>query len=267
MKYAASIYKGGTLIDATFGNYQDYKDKGLICPFCNEAVYWVRGHIRGNYEVAPAWHHYKMSSNSVYCEKRSLTSQGKEELKQLQSQAKGQRLKLFNRRFIEIYMHKKSFGMSYTKMKRLCNKALGEDCKMVLEVSKQNWDPDLIVSKLPETIRRISRDERVIEAIAMHPAFNPDFLPASEVKEQILPEKYPVLRMKILSEVVHWIVTDSAKDAWEFVMLGAILDYIEVTRPPYDLGSIAEMLLFSFTLTDWVEAINSLPEPTRGLGF
>src|SRR4028119_406439 len=107
MKLASSLYKGGELLDASEPDYECSKEFGMVCPFCKEAVFLAREHTRNNSNVRASWRHYWVSTQSTFCEERALSVQGKEILKQLQPEARGQRLKLFNRRFWEIYRYEK----------------------------------------------------------------------------------------------------------------------------------------------------------------
>jgi hypothetical protein len=85
--------------------------------------------------------------------------------------------------------------------------------------------------------------------------------------EEIVDVKISVLRFKILSEVVEWLGTKSALDSFARVFYLAFIDCLESLPPPIHSQSIAEMMIVSLTLTDWPQAIESLKEKTRAIGF
>lgn len=112
MRYSKSMYWAGWVIDADECDYNSSKQLGLLCPFCSEAVYLIRGYTRKMAEsgkehaIRASFGHYESESKSDVdvCELRSTRPEGKEYIEKLKMEGRNQRLKLFNRRFIEIFM-------------------------------------------------------------------------------------------------------------------------------------------------------------------
>lgn len=102
MKEAISIYLGGQVIDAADCNYESAKNLGLKCPFCDSAVF-LRSHsvrrIKGKDKIFGAYFsHYSCGNGeSLECEKRSISKQGKEQIERIKIERRNQRLQLYNR--------------------------------------------------------------------------------------------------------------------------------------------------------------------------
>ena len=116
MKEAKSIYKGGEIVYASECNYESAKKLGIVCPFCNEPLFWRDEFAR----LAPKtkdivivdshFAHYANVDGSV-CEKRSITPEGRAFIEQISSESRGQRLKLFEKYFLK--MVSKSLDLTY----------------------------------------------------------------------------------------------------------------------------------------------------------
>ena len=72
MKTAISLYLGGNIVDAGNGDYSASRNLGLVCPFCRDAVFWVKPHdgvpprkLRLGKPVSASWKHYKLSIDST----------------------------------------------------------------------------------------------------------------------------------------------------------------------------------------------------------
>lgn len=267
MQLASSLYQGGKLISAVDGNYAIARELGLICPFCKEAVFFAKEHVRNSSQVAASWRHYKMSAESTYCEKRALSKEGKAILRQLQPQAHNQRLKLFNRRFWDIFKHNKVIPPN---LRKTCLKFVDEETlDRMVRHCWERWDVEAIVRSLPSKIQfRISHNTEVAQAIRNHPALQGlDEEIVDKTVEEFARCNFSILRHKILSEVVAWLGTKTAMPAFEKLIQLSLIDCLEVLPPPIHSQSVAEMALLSLTLTDWEGAIAALDEKTRAIGF
>lgn len=101
MLEARSMYFGGEIIGADECDYQTSRELGLICPFCNSAVFIRSESVRQTKNklqlVRPYFAHYPTGTdNSADCEKRARSKQGREKIEAIKIQAKNQRLRLYN---------------------------------------------------------------------------------------------------------------------------------------------------------------------------
>lgn len=213
-----------------------------------------------------AWKHYHMTADSAYCDRRSLSKEGKLELNLLQKSAQKQRLKLFNRRFWDIFSYKKAIPPNLRKTcLRFCDEATLD--RMVTHCHER-WHVEEILRSLPRKINQRLGDPRVEEALRSHPALQGTIPEAvDDIVEDFVKTKFTVLRHKILSEVICWLGTKTALDSFEKLIQLSLVDCLEVFPPPIHSQSVAEMALVNLTLTDWEEAIASLDYKTRAIGF
>jgi hypothetical protein len=233
-------------------------------------VFLAKSHFRTHKDelitISAAWRHHRLSSTSNYCEQRSVSKEGKEELKQFSTTAHNQRLKLFNRRFWEIFKYKKLIPPN---MKARVKHQMGESTfeRMVIHCHDR-WDVPAIMKSLPEKIKFRTNNKLVEEALRNHPAakaYPPGLL--DELVEDYANTKFSVLRLKILGEAISWLGTKSALDAFTNVLCLSFIDCLEILPPPIHSSSIAEMMILHLVLTDWEEAIAHLEEKTRAIGF
>lgn len=264
MILASSLYQGGKLIDAAVASYEDSRELGLICPFCKESVFLVREHTRNDIVVRASWRHYKVSQRSAFCEERALSSKGKEQIKQLQSEARGQRLKLFNRRFWDIFEKDKHIP----PLEKTClNFTDKQSLSKVVKHCKKRWDVPAILQAIPKKIQQTVGNpawSTVIRSQAIGLGLQDQ---AQEVVDHFTSIEFSMLRHKILSEVVEWLATETASTSFEKIIQLAYLDCLEVFPRPIHTQAIAHMAIVSLILTDWEEAIASLKFPTKGIGF
>lgn len=264
MKVAISLYKGGQPFDADKCTHEDSKALGLICPFCKESVFLVRGFTRRLRYVTASWHHYKTSPQSPICEQRSLSAEGRQLLKQFSSGARKQRLELFNKRFWDIYCYQKHVPKNVLNILRLSPSQ--DTLQKIINYCHRNWNPEEISSGLSDCLKAIQQAEP--NQLKQHPSLKE--VPET-TKNSILQEltslKFSALRYKILVEVIHWLKTVTAKRSFTCLMLVAIEDCLEVHQPPIHFQQAINMTICSLVLTDWEAAIAALDTPTRGLGF
>lgn len=271
MEFAASLYKGGTLFAASKCDYTSSRELGLICPFCRESVFLAKGFTRTvrsqEQEVAASWRHYRVTTGTAFCDRRALSKEGKQELKLLQKPAQNQRLKLFNRRFWEIFKHNKAIPPN---LKKFCLKFVSAATldKMVAHCHER-WHVEQILRSLPKKISsRLSNPDAVEAALWSHPALQdspPEII--NSVVDDFVKTKFTVLRHKILGEVIAWLGTKSAYDSFEKLIALSLVYCLEALPPPIHSQTVAEMAVVSLTLTDWEDAIASLDSKTRAIGF
>jgi hypothetical protein len=268
MKFASSLYRGGELVDASVASYQDNRELGLVCPFCKESVFLAREHTRKETLVRASWRHYKMSQRSAFCEERALSVKGKEQLKQLQSEARGQRLKLFNRRFWEIFKQKKHIPpIPPMTLKEACLLFTDKQTlKKIIIHCKEKWDVPAILQAIPHKIQSTLGSPELANAIRNQIGFVGEDR-VQEALDYYTNIEFSILRYKILSEVIEWLGTETASSSFEKVIELAFLDCVEIYPMPVHTEQIAHMAIVSLILTDWEVAINSLKSPTKGIGF
>lgn len=266
MQLALSLYHGGLLVNAAESDYTSSRELGLVCPFCKESVLLVKSHSRGEVLVSAAWRHYKLSVNSSYCENRALSKDGMDELKQLQKQAQNQRLRLFNRRFWDIFKYNKAIPLN---LRATCTRLVGEETlDRMVKHCWERWDVEEILKTLPSKINFRLNNPQVEEYVQKHPALQETSQEViDEVLEQFVHAKFSTLRLKILSEVIEWLATPTALESFAKLVCLAFIDCLEALPPPIHSSVIAEMMLVSLTLTDWEKAIASLEDKNRGIGF
>lgn len=276
MKLASSLYKGGELLDASEADYECSKEFGMVCPFCKEAVFLAREHVRNNSNVRASWRHYRVSTQSAFCEERALSVQGKEILKQLQPEARGQRLKLFNRRFWDIYKYQKDVPPLDKATRQIFE---DKTLSLLVKHCRERWDIPAIMKIIPDRIEAIAEtvEKRGQDLVPMLNrvglaeltfAEQQDILKTAETSLSYFADlKFSLLRHKILSEVIEWLPTETASASFRKVIQLAIVDCREISEPPIHSSAIANVAVSSLILTDWEAAITSLKEPLKGLGF
>ncbi|MEG3877634.1 hypothetical protein QT972_09660 [Microcoleus sp. herbarium7] len=262
MKLASSLYLGGELIPAAGSDYTTSRESGIVCPFCKEAVFLSREHERQGLKVSSSWRHYKMSTNSILCDNRALSAEGKQMLKQLQPESQGQRLKMFNRKFWEIYKHKKAFP----PLKATCLEFIDEPTlDLMVKHCHERWDVQAIVKAIPETLS-VSQEALENNVVFKQLARQlPDTRSLQVIIENFTNTKFSILHHKICCEVVAWLGTRSAYSSFEKVIHLAFLDAVEALPQPIHSNQVANMATCSIALTPWEEAIEVAGD--RGIGF
>ena len=109
MKYAAAMRFGGQLVEAIACDYNDYKYLGLLCPACKDPIFLRAESVRfaGEKEIkiSPHFSHFpaKDATLAKICEQR-VAQYTEAEIQKRVSQARGQRLKFFQRWFWDCLM-------------------------------------------------------------------------------------------------------------------------------------------------------------------
>jgi len=180
MRFAYSIYWGGTVVDAIHCDYQSSRELGLHCPFCNEALFFKAAHTRtmpdgSHQQVAASFAHYP--GVGLDCELRAKRPEGEKHIQQLEINSRNQRLILFNKHFIRILRHHIAIEDEQGKVKVL-RKILGKnfmepfvklflDQKITLEFIKYQASQNLkrinVTANYPE-IPEIVKDQLKLTA-------------------------------------------------------------------------------------------------------
>lgn len=108
MKYAAAMRFGGQLVEAIACDYNDYKYLGLLCPACKDPIFLRAESVRfaGEKEIkiSPHFSHFpaKDATLAKICEQR-VAQYTEVEIRKRVSQARGQRLRFFQRWFWDCF--------------------------------------------------------------------------------------------------------------------------------------------------------------------
>lgn len=111
MKYAAAMKYGGELVSAIGCDYASFKQLVPLCPECKEPVF-LRKEFRRESSITEGsivqacWCHFRKinSQDFIECENR-VNSYSSEKREQLASESKGQRLKLLNKWFWDVWLN------------------------------------------------------------------------------------------------------------------------------------------------------------------
>lgn len=144
------MYLGGCLVNATECNYNTAKDLGLVCPYCNEPIFFRSGTTRvtklQNGEtkkqiISPNFAHYKSDSfQSFDCENRAYTKKGKQRLKQIEIEGKNQRLELYNHHLWLLFLHNNGIKQEdLTFIRKFLGFRFIESCA---NKTRQQWERD-----------------------------------------------------------------------------------------------------------------------------
>jgi hypothetical protein len=109
MKYAASMKRGGELLNAEECDYSSFAELCPLCPECKEVVFLRKGgdrtHKKGTpYKVSSHWCHSKGRDpeHVAGCEMR-VNGYTHEDRMRIASEARGQRASILEKEFLDIY--------------------------------------------------------------------------------------------------------------------------------------------------------------------
>lgn len=109
MKLAKSIFLAGELVDATNISHSDYYEKGLICPFCYEKVFFTKEFERvvegKTVKVSASFRHHK--GDPLECEARAKSTEGKVLLQVISSESRQQRKEIWQKYLWDIFTKNK----------------------------------------------------------------------------------------------------------------------------------------------------------------
>jgi hypothetical protein len=125
MKDAKSMYRGGDVVEAKHCDFDSSRLLGLVCPFCNEAVYLRAGTSRIGKNrtslVNPSFCHYPGSAEDLDCERRSISAEGRETIEQIKAEKRGQRLGLYNKHLWDMIGTRSSYKSKHPKNSKAVN--------------------------------------------------------------------------------------------------------------------------------------------------
>lgn len=106
MKQARAIFLGGELLDASeVKDYSEYYNKGFICPFCLEKVFYQQEFTRQisdkTVPISPMFKHHK--GDPLNCEARSQSANGLKVLAIMSGESRSQRKQIWIKYLWEIF--------------------------------------------------------------------------------------------------------------------------------------------------------------------
>ena len=165
MLEAKSIYRAGEIVSASDCDYNSSRLLGLICPFCSEAVFLRSGSTRQVNEkkqfVSACFAHYNVGTDGFNCERRALTKEGRQRIQQIKTEAKRQRLRLYNAYLWQMIADDRN--ISYQKLNRFASSMGRKRCeKLALKIQK-DWEQSLsdIYTVINATVQLCAKTEMV----------------------------------------------------------------------------------------------------------
>lgn len=140
---AKSIFFGGNIVEAKNCDYESSKKLGLICPFCNSAVF-LRSEFKREIKdkvqnVKKHFVHYH-TERARDCEKRYLTKEGKKEIERIKTEARNQRLIFFNRYLWDMIKESSlSTNQKMNKVRSLIGERWVEEQTKLIKLKLRNF--------------------------------------------------------------------------------------------------------------------------------
>jgi hypothetical protein len=218
MEWAKSVLLGGELVSAKNADYTDAKKLILVCPFCNEGVYLIKGHPRKEHarlapkskqivlvkqaEIANSFGHFHKLAND--CELKA-TQISKEAIARAATAAKGQRLKFLRNRLGSIlFTENESFSINIQERLLKDNKGISLTQAEKIEQELE----DGIVTIYRDSIPGIKKKAKeLVELSKKKPALVTNTKEAIEWLKKLEGE----IHLKIIEEVLEFLATKSAE--------------------------------------------------------
>jgi hypothetical protein len=273
MRQAKSMYLAGSLMQADRCDYRSCIDFGLVCPFCNDPVFLVGESTRrknGSTETIRAhFSHFKADANrGKDCEARSLTKEGRDYLQKLSPLARGQRLKLFNRRLWDMIREGKNIPKNLDRRIRakLPRQAI-EQIPDVIKHCRNHWNDDR--NGLESFLRRSVKALVVESARPQIPVdLNQSVVP---LFNQMRDELDTNLQYAIAAEVVDYLGTAPASGCFNDLIKVAILDAYELEQISqnhrFSTSLVHRMAVSTIAITSWEKVLLKFSKPQPGEGF
>lgn len=278
MKEAKSMYKGGEIVYASECNYESAKKMGIVCPFCNEPLFWrdefakLAPKSKNIVIIDSHFVHYPNVDGSI-CEKRSITPEGRAFIEQISSESRGQRLRLFERHFLNMiakslyltYDEKLSLGLKAIKeieigVMRMWNETTREEVKKWMSLFINDC---FISGKLAESYVKEngSVPEMINKLVAVEMRLQEQI--AVEAATYVLTDK----KQRVLKQLILWVLWDvygqdqpKTQSGREFLKMS--------TRRKQEMVYHSTLLLIA--TTRWQEMINIFkdvkPKESKGFG-
>jgi hypothetical protein len=273
------MYWGGDLVDAAECDYESYRNKGTVCPYCGSAVHLRSSSLRTfsgkQVHVNAYFAHFKTGPETDACEARSTGPQSATEREAMRIAARNQRLKLFNARLWDMFREDRN--ISPPIIKRIRGEIGGREVSRLLPgirlelVRLQSTERDLFQTQL-EMIRKANeKGERHSWGLFLSKGTN---LGLDEACERIrLQQEYmdgcnQRLHLEVCSEVLVFLRTKSGGYCLENLILAALPlllrrghrtirqeDWAEFLRNPNVLEILAYACIAIIAGTHWGEVI------------
>ena len=189
MKLAKSIFLAGELVDATNISHSDYYEKGLICPFCYEKVFFTKEFERvvegKTVKVSASFRHHK--GDPLECEARAKSTEGKVLLQVISSESRQQRKEIWQKYLWDIFTkNKRDENIKQLRHTRpILNKPFTEPTRYVMNINYQIEATDL--KYIPGAVegKKIKRSVRLedLKVMTLHLADVFDVMPFCLEKE------------------------------------------------------------------------------------
>jgi len=239
MRYALSIYWGGTVVDALDCDYESSRELGLHCPFCKEAVF-----LRGSYHriqegksvaVAPSFVHYAHTGQD--CELRASRPEGDAYIQTLMIESKNQRLILFNKHFIDILATKESSPLHFQSDIKSFRKILGKDfAKPLISYYQKVMGREYTDQEFSEIIAEITN--YLAEAQSTVAKFYRDKRIAKLLQAGISMLYTERQNLRIVREAATWLATRSARWSLDRIISTSIVKNTYLTA-----GDVSEIII------------------------
>ena len=270
------MYFGGEIVLAKECDYESSKRLGLICPFCNSAVFLrsesIR-HVKNKMQiVSPYFAHYPSGSVDNWdCENRSHTKEGKEKIEQIKIQARNQRLKIYNAYLWNMFQTDRN--IPYSALNLIRSRFGNKWCQANSIIARQEWSEslELVYELIPDSI------EAMHQLQGFPTEGKPPFMTEEDYKEEVQKQKAYIsncdrrLHKAICFEIAEFLATNTAGYAFEkffkFCIYCQILLLTEQKKFTEDMiekryVSITAQLAGLIAGTHWIEQINAKMEAT-----
>lgn len=275
MLQAKSMYFGGDIVCAKECNYNSYVRLGLKCPFCNCAVFLrsASSRIINGIEkpITAYFAHFASGSNDNWdCEARAKTKAGGEEIERVKTEARNQRLKIYNDKLWQIIKDDANIERQFMIH---ANKVVGEKwiaslAKLVKKEISQNLKK--FYDSINPSVRK--RDQKHIDALAAidRPDIQSMFEQDDDKRKKYFESCDTRLHKAICCEVIEFLITPSG--TWAFNKMLTLSCYIDLTTASLETPKksikdarniispykTAEAMIELLTDVPWTQAIDRL---------
>lgn len=157
------MYLWGEVVSPEGCDYEDSRELGLCCIYCNQPVFLVKGKEYKNkfgteVKVNPYFSHYQKTNEADLCEKRSLTKEGRELKELILGVPRGQRLQLFKEYYYDLLFTAAGYAIkAHFKKHKLSAKGITKNLHKALRASLTTECPADVTKFLTEYLN-LSRD-------------------------------------------------------------------------------------------------------------
>lgn len=283
MNNALAMYRAGMPVKAEDCDYDSSRRLGLTCPYCHEAVFWKTGHMRqcgtSSIAIAPQFAHYPTDDPMAQdCEARSKTSEGQIAWEKTLDRGKNQRLDLYNKFLINMFMEdrncnkkmrnqiRKEYGHkwideTFRKVQNVWRDNLSEAYQEIAQVTEGlSGEGELIDGKYREEHRRISENMALAGTKS-----------DASLQKQYFSGIDRNLHIAICNEIAEFLATRTAGYAFRDLFtlwirtVGIVLIFSEGVPPDRLVAEVKSLSFRAMTTgmagaiagTHWIDQINS----------